>query len=375
MWHLYRILKKFIKPKDVFYCVRKLRNLLFYSSGDIASPFRLQIEPVSQCNLQCDFCVLSRIRREKKYLSVDHIRKIVDESGARWIQLSGVGETFLHPDIIEIMRLIKARKRILKITTNGLLLNREICRAAVDAGVDYIDVSIDTTDETLYREIRGGEFPKIIENISYLRDYRNQKKAPLVIGAKHVYNHKNIGNLRSDIERLVHSPFDDAFFLWIFDMYEGSSSSSILPEYLTLIHNAMETAKSLGRPDLVGTLKIFLENYTFFTGRKKSKVCFEPLYAPYVTVDGDMIACCKCSMWVLQSRHNLQSMLMGNVLETPFMDVWNGKAARRLRCNILENRERFGMCATCEFDQHVFLKLIRFVAQRIVSIPEKVRHA
>lgn len=375
MWHLYRVFVKFFRRKDLVYYASKLRDLFYYASHRLAPPFRLQIEPVSFCNLHCTFCVLSTMRRERKLLSLDHIKKIIIESGSRWIQLSGVGETFLHPDIIPIMVYIKSQKKILKITTNGQPLSRELCRAVVDAGVDYIDVSIDTTDSDLYKDIRGADFSKIIENVTYLREYRDLKKSSLVIGAKHVYNHKNIHHLTKDIERLTHLPFDDAFFLWIFDMYEGSSSGSILTAYLPIIREALKKAQRLGRPDLVRTVKILLENHRFLTGNKKNKVCFEPIYAPYITVDGDMIACCKCSMWVLQSEKNLQSMLMGNVIKEPFNDVWNGKRARQLRRNVLENRGNFAMCKTCAFDQHALFKMVSSWSRRLSLNKAKGVHA
>jgi MoaA/NifB/PqqE/SkfB family radical SAM enzyme len=289
-------------------------------------------------------------------MSLANIVKIVRESRARWIQLSGIGETFLHPNIIDIMAAIKSQDKLVKITTNGTSLTEEICRGIVDTGIDYIDVSIDTTDAELYRTIRGTDLKNVIQKVQYLSDYRNAAKSKLIIAAKHVYNAKNIDNISHDIERLVRLPFDEASFLWILDAYEGSHSSTISGEYLEIIHEAIQMARKLKRPDLARTLQILLEQYHLLTGPIAGKICFEPVYAPYVTVDGDLTACCKSSMWILQDEKNLRAFRMGNVIEKPFHEVWNSEDAIMIRRNVLENRTHFAMCQHCQFDQHQFFK-------------------
>ena len=101
-----------------------------------------------------------------------------------------------------------------------------------------------------------------------------------------------------------------------------------------------------------------IENYYLFAKNHRAKVCFEPLYAPYVTVDGDLIPCCKSVMWILQDEKNLQVFQMGNVLQQYFNEVWNNEDAVRVRRNVLENRRHFAMCKVCEFDQHRIFKYI-----------------
>ena len=366
MNHITRVVKKFMRPRDSWFYVKKVRDCFFYRSRSVAPPIRLQIEPVSYCNLTCEFCVLSQMQRKTELMSKEEISKIVKESGAKWVQLSGVGETFLHPDVIEIIKAVKRWGPVLKITTNGTPLSPEICRGVVDEGVDFIDVSIDTTDEALYRQIRGRRLSKVIDNIRYLVDYRNSRGSRLEVAAKHVYNEANIRNLPQDIERLADLPFDDAFFLWIVDMYEGSDLCTIRQEYLEIIKEAMKRARGLRRPDLVRALKILKESYFLFAKGEDNKVCYEPVYAPYVTVNGDLTACCKSSMWILQSPENLREMSMGNVLARPFGEVWNSEKAVNVRRCVLEERSTFGMCGDCEFDQHRLLKMARAISQSVV---------
>jgi MoaA/NifB/PqqE/SkfB family radical SAM enzyme len=174
----------------------------------MAAPLRLQIEPVSYCNLKCHFCVISQKKRSRKTMAVGDLLQIVESSGAKWIQLSGVGETFLHPEISATMFGIKSMDKILKITTNGLSLSEKIARSVVDAGVDFVDVSIDTTQPDLYKKIRGASPEKVIGNVKRLCDYRDKQKSRLVVSAKHVYNDDNIRHLPQDIRKLDTLPFD-----------------------------------------------------------------------------------------------------------------------------------------------------------------------
>ncbi len=366
MWNLLRLIQKIVRARDLLFYIKKIRDLFFYQSANVSPPIRLQIEPVSYCILKCEFCVLSQIKREHKLMPFDGIKKIINESGAKWIQLSGIGETFIHPDIIKIMRYIKSQGKILKITSNGILMGEDICRGIVDAGVDYIDISIDTTNKELYRKIRGVEMDKVLQNARYLYDYRNTKKSKLIISAKHVYNDENIKDLPQDVENLVNMTFDEVFFSWIMDVYEGSSSSSLKKEYLPIIRNAINKARNLNRLDMVKSLKLLIENYYLYTTEINDKVCYDPVYAPYVTVDGDLTVCCKSGMWILQDKKNLEAHKMGNVLEEHFMDVWNSKTAIGLRKNVLDNRKNFGMCRSCVYDQPKLFKSIYNIASKYI---------
>ena len=96
-----------------------------------------QIEPTSICNLRCSYCIYPTMEREKKHMEVETfdrairwVRHFVNEGTQGELSLTGIGESFLHPRIVEFIA--KARwaigpDRMLTISTNGLCLDDEMC--------------------------------------------------------------------------------------------------------------------------------------------------------------------------------------------------------------------------------------------------------
>ncbi|MDD2773116.1 MAG: radical SAM protein [Elusimicrobiales bacterium] len=356
--------RKIFRLRNMPSYAAKVRDLVFYRTEKPAPPLRLQLELASVCNLRCKFCVLSVLRREKKFMPYESVKKILDESKAGYVQLSGIGETFLHPDIARIMRYAKNGGRFVKITTNGLLITGEIAESIVDSGLDMLDVSIDTTDPALYSRIRGADFAKVINNIRTVYDCRNLRKSGLVIRAKHIYNAENIAHLPSDVEKLAELPFDEALFLWVRDIYEGSNQNGQRGEFLPILEKALQKARELKRPGMIEAVNILKE--TLFSGTTADKCCCEPLYAPYVTVDGDLIPCCKCAMWTLQRPENMNGLKMGNVLTDSFDAVWQSPRAAGIRRAIIENRAAVNFCGTCSKDENAVFRVINRFSRKFI---------
>ncbi|MBR3766729.1 MAG: GTP 3',8-cyclase MoaA [Clostridia bacterium] len=117
----------------------------------------LRISVTKRCNLNCSYCGSKRITKEKE-LTPEEIKILVSafaEKGIKKVRLTG-GEPLLREDITEIAREIKSIKGIkaLYITTNGILL-KEKALALKEAGVDGVNISIDTLDPEKYHELTG----------------------------------------------------------------------------------------------------------------------------------------------------------------------------------------------------------------------------
>ena len=72
----------------------------------VSYPKYAQIEPTNRCNQKCIFCP----RNEEKYdspigdMSFENYKKIVDQiPGLTDIQINGLGEPLLNPDIYKIV--------------------------------------------------------------------------------------------------------------------------------------------------------------------------------------------------------------------------------------------------------------------------------
>lgn len=99
-----------------------------------------QIELTTRCNLRCKYCphfpVLPRkkedMSRDTYNAALDLVRYYVRQGTQTELSLTGIGESLLHPDFLEYVELARqviGPVRQLTITTNGILLTEEICKA------------------------------------------------------------------------------------------------------------------------------------------------------------------------------------------------------------------------------------------------------
>ena len=90
-------------------------------------PLVLMLEPLFRCNLACAGCGKIDYPDEilNQRLSVDDCMKAMDECGAPVVSIAG-GEPLLHREMPEIVRGFLARKKIVILCTNALLLAKKI---------------------------------------------------------------------------------------------------------------------------------------------------------------------------------------------------------------------------------------------------------
>jgi len=96
-------------------------------SGRKRYPLVLMLEPLFRCNLACAGCGKIDYPDEilNQRLSVDDCMKAMDECGAPVVSIAG-GEPLLHREMPEIVRGFLARRKIVILCTNALLLAKKI---------------------------------------------------------------------------------------------------------------------------------------------------------------------------------------------------------------------------------------------------------
>jgi cyclic pyranopterin phosphate synthase len=131
----------------------------------------LRVSVTDRCNLKCVYCVpetgVPHIQ-ESGILSSEEIARfvsIVNRFGLRKVRLTG-GEPLLRPDIVRLVCLIKATGiRDLSLTTNGIRL-ADMAEDLKRAGINRVNVSMDTLDPEKFRAItRGGDIHRVLVGI------------------------------------------------------------------------------------------------------------------------------------------------------------------------------------------------------------------
>ena len=132
----------------------------------------LRIWLTDQCNFRCIYCLPPEglpCLSQKEILSDDAILRFVTIAvrlGIERIRLTG-GEPLLRPKLPELILQLKkiSDLRDVALTTNGSRL-AEMAQILKDAGLDRINVSLDSLDDEKFRDITlSGAFKRVIAGI------------------------------------------------------------------------------------------------------------------------------------------------------------------------------------------------------------------
>ena len=133
----------------------------------------LRISVTDRCNLRCIYCVSNssfKMLDHKDILQYEEIIKfvkIISKMGIYKIRITG-GEPLLRKGLIEFICLLKEIKEIkeISLTTNGVLLVENV-KDIKDAGINRLNISIDTLDRQKYKKITGKDYwNKVWEGIN-----------------------------------------------------------------------------------------------------------------------------------------------------------------------------------------------------------------
>ena len=137
----------------------------------------LRISVIDRCNLRCVYCMpeegIESIPHDEilTYDEILRICEIVSELGIRKIKITG-GEPLVRKDRVNLIRDIKNIDKIeqVTLTTNGILLH-EMLDDLYDAGIDAINISLDTLNKDNFKKItRRDGLEKVLMSIDKAYD-------------------------------------------------------------------------------------------------------------------------------------------------------------------------------------------------------------
>ncbi len=143
----------------------------WHTSGEVTDtlsrPLRdLRISVIDRCNYRCPYCMPADIYGEdyaflprRHWLTAGELKRVAGvfmQLGVTKLRLTG-GEPLLRRDIVDIVAKLSSLSGLddLALTTNGTRL-AEQARDLHTAGLRRVTVSVDSLDETVFKEMSGG---------------------------------------------------------------------------------------------------------------------------------------------------------------------------------------------------------------------------
>jgi SynChlorMet cassette radical SAM/SPASM protein ScmF len=128
------------------------------------------------CNLRCRHCWVAPKYQSKEQsypaLNLDLFKSIIEQAkplGLQGVKLTG-GEPLLHPQICEILEVIRKEDLSLNVETNGVLCTPELAGKIGACKNSFVSVSLDGADSETHEWVRGveGSFEGALDGIKIL---------------------------------------------------------------------------------------------------------------------------------------------------------------------------------------------------------------
>lgn len=205
----------------------------------------MRISITDRCNLRCKYCMPGDIETTDmaNLLTYEEIAKVTETAaslGIRHIRLTG-GEPLVRRGCVDLVKKIKNISGIdtVGMTTNGVLL-AEHARVLKEAGLDSVNVSLDTLDETEFQRLTGrDELKAVLAGIGAAQEV----EIPVKINTVHYKNLDLRAVLAYADERQIPVRFIEMMPIGYGAAYTGKSNEELFRQIEDCYGSASEAGK------------------------------------------------------------------------------------------------------------------------------------
>lgn len=146
----------------------------------------LQVEAAFACNLRCVMCPWREMAKGVTHqgLMTQEIWQAIRPHlpAAHSIDFTGGGEPLLQPRLAQWIAEAKAAGCETGFLSNGLLLNEEKLEKILEAGINWICISMDGATAEIYNKIRvGSNFERVCQNVANIARLRDGSQPKTMI--------------------------------------------------------------------------------------------------------------------------------------------------------------------------------------------------
>lgn len=320
------------------------------SGKPTGGPSHLELDLTDRCNVDCYFCSQMDVRT-KEQIPYPRIVGLIEElaaNGLKTIRLAGGGDPLFHREILAVLDLLGEKKVIIdNITTNGLGLVPAVAERLVKNKAREVLFSLNAVDAADYgrmMQVKPSIFDKVIANIRHLADTRGPEGYPGII-VQFLLDRENYFRL-PEMYRLGRDLGADVIAVNVvlnIPLERIDHSVLLGPNDMDLVRPFIKEALAedrelgllqicpphAGWPEMVVELQQELGT-TVSTGfttapsyKEENGKCFFGWYTAVIRGNGDLYPCCLLL--------NPEYTPLGNTMDTPFLEQWNGPTFNRMR--------------------------------------------
>jgi len=296
------------------------REVAKWLDGETVYPIYMEVSPAGACNHRCTFCGLDYMAYRPHFLDSEILKKRLAELGKlglKSIMYAGEGEPLLHKDIAGIINHTKSSGIDVAITTNGVLLKKELFKE-ISSSVSWIKVSLNAGTPETYASIhrtKAADFDRVFDNLASACNHLKATGDNCTIGAQMILLPENAHEIEQlanqcrsiGLRYLVIKPYSQ-HLKSITHEYEGFDYSP----YIRLVDELSKFNDS----DFTLIFRANTMKKMHRTQRGYQRCLALPFWS-YIDSDGNVWG---CSTYLGDERFNY-----GNINDQTFEQIWAGE--------------------------------------------------
>jgi len=297
----------------------------------------LQIEPALECNLRCVMCPWREIAHDLENHGLmsqtiwESIRPHLSE--IKSIDFTGGGEPLLQPNLPEWIDEAHAAGCETGFLSNGLLLKKEKLQLILNAGVDWICISMDGATADIYHKIRiGSDFERVCANVGNIAELRTGQTPKTMINF--VLMHINFHQVEEILRLAARLGIDQVNFKQC-DVIRGAAGKDLGlfgPKETREIRQLKKTLDKAQR--LAKKLKIQTTSFPF-TPQERPVCDQDPRDSMFIRYDGTAAPCINLAIGgpttFLGEGVTMPSAHYGRLPEMDLMELWQSDTCKYYR--------------------------------------------
>jgi len=171
---------KKLKKFQWFWNTLSLFSVFYPKSNFKRLPKEIIIEPTNACNLRCPVCPTHfAMKRQRGFIDLELFKSIIDEfkniADKPQISMNFSGEPLLHKEIDKLVDYAHSNGHKTFISTNATVLNKDLSKRLVNAGLDSIHLAMDGITKESHEAYRvGSDFDIVKKNIEDFLEARRE---------------------------------------------------------------------------------------------------------------------------------------------------------------------------------------------------------
>ena len=258
---------------------------------------KIYIETTNLCNLNCDFCIKNR--RKKEIMTIQNFKIILSKikNYTNYIYLHILGEPLLNPKLNEFILLASNEGFNINITTNGYLIDK----IKDNKNIRQVNISLHSFDVKYNVELK-----------------------------------KYLNNIFDSVEELIKNDTYVSLRLWVKNKYSEDIINEVNNYYKVNITKNTKIKESL----FFNFEKQFIWPDLNNSYYNESGKCYGLTDHIGILVDGTIVPCCLDTLGIIN---------LGNIFKEEIDEILNKKTVIKMIEGFKNNKKEMELCKHCNF--------------------------